>query len=715
MAAVFGVITMLVTIAATGIFSTGKIAEKITDLSYWSDVDTVLGDEVTHNYLMMDTAATAFRENPTSANRELFNTTYLTTQNGLQRWNQLVAAQPQLKVIAAHIDNALVSYQTKMEQYARLIHDKKALKNNCDELMATLFMDLDIAMGIKIDKGRAQARARKNFDEMGLWNHIYATMNNEVIVNALKLQTALHDYFYARSTASYVLLTEQLATFGSGINQWRQTFDTIEELQTTGSEIFAYVDNLATIFSAISANDKKTYQLTEQMEQLISQLSAEVTSSMETIINPEKRAAMAQAQSIKTQAAWMLNAVSIVAIFSALLAGLMFAKSIAEPMVKTTAMIDDLVKGRLTQRLNLGGRKDEIGQMAANLDAYADNIENELIPALQAMASGDLSVTVHPVDEHDQLRNAMATLCRDLNSLVVEVNAASTQLNAASEQVSGSSQALANGATETAASLEEISSSMQQMSAQVEQSAQNAAMANELAHETSLETQKSSKHMAAMVEAMDEINVAGQSISKIIKVIDEIAFQTNLLALNAAVEAARAGQHGKGFAVVAEEVRNLAARSAKAARETAELIEGSVAITKNGAQVAMETEQSLGHVVSSITRVSDLVSEIAMATKEQSDGITQITQGLAQIDRVVQQNTATSEESTAAAQQLNHQALQMQQLLSRFVLHQKPRVLPGGEAVMCSVEDFQAYRAEKEDDTYPVFSFASQEVAGGNC
>jgi len=707
MAAVFGVITMLVTIAATGIFSTGTIAEKITDLSYWSDVDTVLGDEVTHNYLMMDTAATAFRENPTSANRELFNTAYITTQNGLQRWNQLVAAQPQLKVIAAHIDNALVSYQTKMEQYARLIHDKKALKNNCDELMATLFMDLDIAMGIKIDKGRAQARARKNFDEMGLWNHIYATMNNEVIVNALKLQTSLHDYFYARSTASYVLLTEQLATFGSGINQWRQTFSDMEQLEASGREIFDYVDKLAMIFAAINANDKKTYQLTEQMEQLIVQLSEEVTLSMETIINPEKRAAMAQAQSIKTQAAWMLNAVSIVAIFSALLAGLMFAKSIAEPMVKTTAMIDDLVKGRMTQRLHLGNRKDEIGQMAANLDAYADNVENELIPALQAMASGDLSVTVEPVDDQDQLRHAMATLCHDFRAFVAEVHAASTQLTVASEQVSGSSQALATGATQTAASLEEISSSMHEMSAQVEHSARNAALANTLSQETSLETEKSSKQMAEMVGAMNEINVASQSIGKIIKVIDEIAFQTNLLALNAAVEAARAGQHGKGFAVVAEEVRNLAARSAKAARETAELIEGSVAITRNGTQVAVETEQALGNVVISISKVNDLVSEIAVATKEQSDGISQITQGLTQIDQVVHRNTATSEESTAAAQQLDRQAVQMQQLLAGIVVTRKPPVLYSDEVDSGNASDFGTNRAGLEHDTSHLLPLAS--------
>ncbi|MFZ5774743.1 MAG: methyl-accepting chemotaxis protein [Thermodesulfobacteriota bacterium] len=370
---------------------------------------------------------------------------------------------------------------------------------------------------------------------------------------------------------------------------------------------------------------------------------------------------------IANTASRLMIGCAVAGVAVAIFLGFFIAKGIETPLRQGMEMLNEMSKGHLTMRLRMT-RKDEIGQMAKVMDDFADNLQNNFVAGLEKLADGNFAFDAHQIDAQDAVGAAMRKTLDDMNSTLAQIYMAGEQVNSAAAQVSSASQSLSQGATEAASSLEEITSSMTEMGSQTRQNAENANQANQLAGQARDAAEKGNDQMGAMVAAMGEISESGRNISKIIKVIDEIAFQTNLLALNAAVEAARAGRHGKGFAVVAEEVRNLAARSAKAAGETAELIEGSVQKTERGTEIASRTAEALKEIVNSVTKVTDLVGEIAAASNEQAQGISQVNEGLGQIDQVTQQNTANAEESAAAAEELSSQATQLRQMLARFKL-----------------------------------------------
>ena len=378
----------------------------------------------------------------------------------------------------------------------------------------------------------------------------------------------------------------------------------------------------------------------------------------------------ASARSVKAQSTTILT-IGVFALLLGTAIAVLISRSMTGPLQQTASMLAELENGHLGTRLALH-RKDEIGLMAESMDRFADSLQHEVVDSLQKLADGNLDFQVVPHDDNDLLRRSLQKLGEDLNGIMSQILIAGDEISSASEQVADASQSLSQGATEQAASLEEISASLNQTSSQTTTNAENAGQAKQLSMATREAAEKGSSQMAAMVAAMGDINEAGQNISKIIKTIDEIAFQTNLLALNAAVEAARAGQHGKGFAVVAEEVRNLAARSAKAAAETAELIEGSVAKTENGSAIAAQTAAALTEIVDGVSKVSDLVAEIAAASNDQAQGVAEINQGVGQIDMVTQQNTASAQQSAAAAEEMSAQAAELKRMLQRFTLAKVP-------------------------------------------
>lgn len=316
---------------------------------------------------------------------------------------------------------------------------------------------------------------------------------------------------------------------------------------------------------------------------------------------------------------------------------LWISRGITLPLQQTVSVLRDLAEGEgdLTKRLLITSR-DEIGDLASGFNVFMDKLHDIIARVQEA---------------------------------IVHVNSGAQQLSAAAGQLS-------NGAQSQAASLEETAASLEQITGAVKQNAENARQANQLAHNSRETANGGAQVVTATVESMRAINASSKKIAEIITVIDEIAFQTNLLALNAAVEAARAGEQGRGFAVVAAEVRNLAQRSAGAAKEIKTLIRDSVQKVDEGSQLVDESGETLRGIVASVKHVTDIIAEISAASQEQSTGVDEVNKAVSQMDQVTQQNAAQTEELSSTAELLADQARQLQALVGRFRLRQDTRPVP---------------------------------------
>ena len=310
---------------------------------------------------------------------------------------------------------------------------------------------------------------------------------------------------------------------------------------------------------------------------------------------------------------------------------------------------------------------DEIGQAISGSASFVRHV-NYIAEELEAIAGGDLTHAVKMLSDMDTMGKSLTQSIDKLNEMFTEINASTSQVSTGSKQVADGAQALAQGSTEQAASIEELSGAITEIAERTKANAAITDKTSKLSETIKENAEKGSRQMDEMITAVSEINEASKNINNIIKTIDDIAFQTNILALNAAVEAARAGQHGKGFAVVAEEVRNLASKSAEAAKDTGAMIQNSMEKAEFGARIAAETAASLTEIVTGINESTQLVAEIARASEEQSLGISQINSGIDQVAQVVQQNSATAEESAAAAEEMSSQSALLQQLISQFKL-----------------------------------------------
>ena len=367
--------------------------------------------------------------------------------------------------------------------------------------------------------------------------------------------------------------------------------------------------------------------------------------------------------------------VMIGSILISIVVALLLAGSISKPMKACAKRMQLLVEGDLDTPMPKITSRDETGMLArstASLVEGLGTVINDISYLLTQLAGQNLDVHTSREDVYvGSFRNILLSMRHmkiELSHIIRQVNASSNQVASASSQLSSSAQALSQGTVEQASAVEELASQVTEISSQAKNTAEGAVEVRSQTHRAGEEVSQCNQQMQKLMDAMDKIQVCSNEIEKILKTIEDIAFQTNILALNAAVEAARAGEAGKGFAVVAEEVRTLAGKSAKAAKNTSALIEHSSVAVHEGSGIAKETAAILLEVVDSIQAVVNSIDNIATVSNEQANAVWQVSEGINQISVVVQNNSSTAQEGASASEQLSAEAAGLKQLVEQFTL-----------------------------------------------
>ena len=543
----------------------------------WGDIDMVMNEDVTQQVLHLNKELTAFKYRPGPETLAAAESAAAAAVAGIDTWGRMVADNAELAEVARDAGTHMAKVRSLLTQQAAHAEKSKRVWAKWESSIERIIADLEKAMVEVIDPAKEAAEQAADIDGMVKWGAIDMVMNEAVIANVLKLQTATHDYEADPTEARWSKFLSAYNRSVEGLAEWTGLLAGNEAILQFANGISGALTEYKVSGEAYHADTTALQGQEQQTTASMAALIARLEDAMETVIDPAKDAAVAQAEAEQQQTAALALWVTV-----------------------GTALLGVALAVLLT-----------------------------------------ISIT------------------RPVQRVIRMLTVGSEQVTSASDQVASASQQMAEGSSEQASSLEETSSSLEEMAAMTRQNADNAGQANSTMTETSTQLQNGMTAMKRMMDAVEEIRASAGETAKIIKTIDEIAFQTNLLALNAAVEAARAGEAGKGFAVVAEEVRNLAQRSAEAARNTADLIEGAQKNAEAGVNVAGEVAENLSNVQATSGKVAALVAEISAASKEQAQGIEQVNTAVSEMDKVVQQNAANAEESASASEEMSSQAQEL--------------------------------------------------------
>ena len=468
----------------------------------------------------------------------------------------------------------------------------------------------------------------------------------------------LIDEEFAQIDTKFETFRVYLDQYGDDI---QQEFEQIVEC------INKYRDSTDIIISYTNAKDyTAAEEEIENNSMVVAQEASEVFSRINANMVEEADAESVRIDAAVKTLAFILIVICVVCIIVMMALCFFITRTITGPVSKLSIAARKLAVGDVDTDCTKM-HDDDLGELMDAFGNMAETIKEQAAIA-DAISKGDLTIEVTPRSEKDLLGKALQRLVENNNKALGSVQESTMQVTIGAEQVANASQALAQGSTEQASALQQVTASINEIAEKTKKNASEATTANDLVNTVRNMAEDGNGQMKSLTGAMNDINDSSETISKIIKTIDDIAFQTNILALNAAVEAARAGVHGKGFAVVAEEVRNLAAKCGSAASETAEMIEDSIRKVGNGRQLASETAEALDRIVASIEEVAGIINNIAISSNDQATAVSQIDQAIGQVSTVVQTNSATSEQCASASEELSNQAMNLRNQMSQYKL-----------------------------------------------